>query len=403
MKSRLFVCSTQFQVIAMLCLMHNKSQDFTTKANDVVLESIRPHHDEWATVLRKSGFFRHVYVINKGTNFTPLCIHKRLLLSRILRGKIHITWKQLYRAFSNKYDDYVQEEIKTNNKDHLPFRLIEYDEYFVASLNSFGIELELCFHALNAKTFVYDEGVGSYAGCVWENHVTPEAIYLFNADLISTKFETRAIESLSNLTRTPLLETIRDEFNIKPGSMPDFVFFDQWLGMPCGDDSNVSQGWQQSDFITKKANILKSIGASVGEGQFGIKLHPTSCNPEVLAFYKHEKLEILSDNNGIPFELLLTVTTKKPKCLLTIFSSAVITPLTLGIDSDMKAIILWKLFKNDEAFEYYTRNNAISDFFEKVRRKYPNNVYIPESQEELIDILSSKSLTEHSVAKHPVN
>lgn len=192
----------------MLCLMHNKSQDFTTKANDVVLESIRPHHDEWATVLRKSGFFRHVYVINKGTNFTPLCIHKRLLLSRILRGKIHITWKQLYRAFSNKYDDYVQEEIKTNNKDHLPFRLIEYDEYFVASLNSFGIGLELCFHALNAKTFVYDEGVGSYAGCVWENHVTPEAIYLFNADLISTKFETRAIESLSNLTRTPLLETI---------------------------------------------------------------------------------------------------------------------------------------------------------------------------------------------------
>ena len=141
----------------------------------------------------------------------------------------------------------------------------------------------------------------------------------------------------------------------------------------------------------------------MGEGQFGIKLHPTSCNPEVLAFYKHEKLEILSDNNGILFELLLTVTTKKPKCLLTIFSSAVITPLTLGIDSDMKAIILWKLFKNDKAFEYYTRNNAISDFFEKVRRKYPNNVYIPESQEELIDILSSKSLTEHSVAKHPVN
>ena len=79
MKSRLFVCSTQFQVIAMLCLMHNKSQDFTTKANDVVLESIRPHHDEWATVLRKSGFFRHVYVINKGTNFTPLCIHKEAL------------------------------------------------------------------------------------------------------------------------------------------------------------------------------------------------------------------------------------------------------------------------------------------------------------------------------------
>lgn len=64
MKARLFVCSTQFQIIAILCLMKNQSQDFTKKDNDVVLELAVPHGDAWAKVLRQSGFFSTCLCLN---------------------------------------------------------------------------------------------------------------------------------------------------------------------------------------------------------------------------------------------------------------------------------------------------------------------------------------------------
>lgn len=389
MKARLFVCSTQFQIIAILCLMKNQSQDFTKKDNDVVLELAVPHGDAWAKVLRQSGFFRHVYVLTERVQSDFLSMPKRVLLSRVLRGKIRISWNQCLHTIFNKAEDYIKGEIERCNSGKLSFSPSEYDEYFVASFTTLGIVMKRLFQRFNTKTFIFDEGVGTYVGCVWEKHVEPEAIFLFDPDLIDTKFETRKIDSVLNLTGTHLLETIRRELEITSESFPDFIFFDQPSGMPCLYDSHTYEGWQQSDFITKKENLLKAIEACVGEKQFNVKLHPASCNQEVFDFYKHEKLSLLNTNSGVPFELLLTVATKKPKCLITIFSSAVITPLTLGIDRNMKVILLWELFKNDRALEFFNRNGAISDFFENVRRKYPNNVYIPKNKADLIEILSS--------------
>lgn len=387
--SRLFICSTQFQIISILCLMNDTSKNFTKKANDIIIENVMPHSDAWGAILKASGFFRNVYVLTKGFNVGPLNLPKRILFVRKLRGKIHITWNQWFQATFGQTQKFLETEIKDYDQQHLAFDPKVYDEYFVASLTPLGSALANCFKPLNVKTFVYDEGVGSYVCYVWEKSVTPEALYLFDTDLIDKDVKTEPITSLSNLQGTALLDIVQRELKITQEVLPDFVFFDQWLAMPSYHDLTSFEGWQESDFITKKAGLLKHIGACVGEEALGIKLHPASCIPEVFAFYNSQRLGLLSDNYGVPFELSVSVAKKRPKCLLTIFSSAVITPLTLEIDRDMKVVLLWKLFKDDKALKPYTRDNSISEFFEKVKDKYSHNVFIPETESELLSLLKT--------------
>lgn len=387
--SRIFVCSTQFQIISILCLMSDKSKDFTTKPNDIIIEHVVPHSEAWGNILSASGIFRNVYVLTKGAHFGPLSLPKRILFTRKLRGKIHITWRQWLRATFGDAEKFLKTEIKANNQQQLPFNPKIYDEYYIASLTALGIALANHFKPLNVKTYIFDEGVGSYVGCVWQKRVTPEVLYLFDTELIDKNVKIESIASLSNLQGTKLLETVQKELKITQESLPDFVFFDQWLAMPSIHDTISFEGWQASDYITKKVGLLKRIADCIGEHELGMKLHPASCIPEVFEFYNRQQLRVLSENYGVPFELSACVAKKRPKCLLTVFSSAVITPLTLGIDQNIKVILLWKLFKNDKALKQFTKDNSISIFFEKVRQKYPNNIYIPNSESELMSILKT--------------
>lgn len=387
--SRIFVCSTQFQIISILCLMNDQQIDLSRKENDIIIEAVVPHAVQWAEAIRKTGYFKSVYVLNPTANFSPLAISKRILLSRKLRGKIHITWKQWWLATFTGQTEYLEREIQIHDQDHQPFCASSYDEYFVASLTSLGLSLYKEFQSSSVKTIFFDEGVGSYIGSLWAKHVAPDEIYLFAPELINVDHVTKPIPKLSKLKGTKLLDIVQRELKITQESLPDFVFFDQWLAMPSFHDTISFEGWQASDYITKKVGLLKRIAGCVGEYELGMKLHPASCIPEVFEFYNCQQLRVLSENYGVPFELSACVAKKRPKCLLTVFSSAVITPLTLGIDQNIKVILLWKLFKNDKALKQFTKDNSISIFFEKVRQKYPNNIYIPNSESELMSILKT--------------
>ena len=388
--ARLFICSTQFQIISTLCLLNDDKENFSKMDNDVIIESGLPHGEKWADILKQSGYVRHVYLLNKGVNFAPLSLSKRILFTRKLRGKVHVTWNNWFLITFNRHQRYLENEV-SNNKDHLNFDSSIYDEFFAGSMTGLGIALTKRFAPLKVKIFIYDEGVGSYVGNVWVKRVVPKAIYLFATDLIDTPYLTKQIVPLSKLKHSRLLEIVEKSLNITQESMPNFVFFDQWLGMPTVHDSLPYDGWKTSAYVDKKINLLKRISACVGEGQLGVRLHPTSCVSEVFDYYASQQLELLRENYGIPFELSVSVAKKRPKVLLTIFSSAVITPLTLGIDQDMKVILLWKLFIKDQAMKEFTKDNSITDFFEKIRSKYPNNVYIPETEKALLEILAATS------------
>ena len=108
-----------------------------------------------------------------------------------------------------------------------------------------------------------------------------------------------------------------------------------------------------------------------------IKKHPSDKS-------KNELNVKYYDYSEVPFEIIIANSDINNKILLSVFSTATVTPKII-FNKEPTVIILYKIFQDD----FIKPNNFICNFFERAKKLYQgDNFYIPETQEELFFILN---------------
>ena len=127
--------------------------------------------------------------------------------------------------------------------------------------------------------------------------------------------------------------------------------------------------------------LIDLIASNVGEDNIIVKLHPRNLiNRFVNKGFKTNK------GTGIPWELIaINLDDTCDKCFIS-FSSGAVLNYRFIVDKSFKTILLYKCIGD----EFYHVSEELKRWFEKFTELYPNQIIIPETKEELINILMEK-------------
>lgn len=286
-------------------------------------------------------------------------------------------FKEFY-ALSNL--DFLEQEtsmvdVYYGSPDTLTEDLIEYLRLTVKHVTLYGL----------------DEGLASYLTGIHSVYGSVKAAYLFEPDLADGDYEKRPLLKLD----APELADVRALFkkhfadsilSVNRGG----YFFDQWAYMPCFHRPNVP-GWERNTYITLKDRFLEQIKARLVTTKSSLFYlpHPMQ-TAEATEHYLAKGLTVVQAQPSVPFECALWDGRRSaaPALLLTVFSSAVVMPLfAFGNTTGIRAVFLSALFKEDPQYAVVSRGPALEALLERIKAKWPDNVYIPETPEALERIL----------------
>lgn len=130
---------------------------------------------------------------------------------------------------------------------------------------------------------------------------------------------------------------------------------------------------------TNEVDLYKKIIETVGEENVIVKLHPRATKNR---FDEFKNIKIY--NKTVPLEIILLNQVFDDKILITVNSNAVITPVMLYGDMS-KVILLQNIFEIDKK-DFI--DDEIYDFFNVVSNMYDNQIFIPNTEEKVFDLLS---------------
>ena len=283
----------------------------------------------------------------------------------------------------------------------LPQKMIEkslgtidfYDEIYCWNYDAFIANIRSYF-ALNnkpARLFIYDEGYVSYFPL---NKVIPkkgflkiiefrnklagisnvireniDGILLFEPELLiyEPNCPILVLNKTQGLTNKfkKLIEELFNTYNIIQNYDKKYIIFEEAM-------------FSNSDEFDDEKIILDIVN-KVGKDNVLIKLHPRTKED------RFSKLGIKTlGSDGIPWEAITLTGDFSNKILIAIGSGSIVNyRLTYG--KNMRAILLFKLFKTN--LKYLSSN--YDKFWNKLKSTYPESgIYMPETMEELDKILT---------------
>lgn len=393
---RLIVCSTQFQLLSMLAYLCEYAQ--AEDQADVVLLPPFSKDERWIQFFSVQPTISYLYGMTRYRPEEIEMVPRRILLTRKLRGKTTVTWKRIWQQFrigkdllkARKY--WVKEncELLKGSSKKAAYLVRHYDEILYGSMDGMTSFIETIQKTYSPQTprLILDEGVGTYIGTCWQKTLLPQALALFSSPLYEGNERVKPLPKLDSKKLSTVLANVPNYFTGVKAPLPKHIFFDQWLHMPWQGNPLIQEEWKNSAFIATKLNVLTKID-QILPSDLAIKTHPASL-PSVSSFYQEAELMVLPSSNDGPFELNLLYSEKAPKILITIYSSAVLSPfVNFEATADMQVIILWKMFRQWCNMPAADEEKMLA-FFERVQATYPDQIFMPASEAELIDILQTQ-------------
>ena len=359
---RLFICCAPFHIFTATNIAYNNFKDST---KDIYITDHIEDNYRCYLELRDKGIFDNVYYI-KVKNTTQVSIISKY---RIIR----------YTKIILKYFDSKNIIPQLNNK--------KYEEVLISSPD---IVSEIVYYYYkkknsNMKLYMYEEGTFAYnyfeykinifkkiftkilyGRNIMEDH---DGAYLYKPELSKTyeNYNIKKIDIISNKdfkSATVLnnimgyKEEFKDKLNYK------YIFMDQAFGV--------------SDILNEGIDIFEKIISQVGKENSVVKLHPrTEAN-----IYR-EICKAVSIK--APYEIIAFNSDVNDKVLISIFSSACLNPKII-FNQEPYVILLFKII-DISIFSHI--NETSFDIAYKVKKNYknPNKFFIPETVEELQEIL----------------
>lgn len=356
-----FVCCTPYHVMLSVHLAMSKYQ---TCENEIFVCDHFVNSDKVYENLKKIGVFSKVYYVRDN-----------YLKSNNKKEKLH-------RFFFRKYKDMLSTENVNFN----------YDNLFIYTYTFFSIlAVDLVkLNNKNSKINLVEDGIGTYLANFdsVKNKVKKvfdvifrtflnyrllnpwliSKIYLFDIDLYSGTFKDR-LERIPNINKEnnnykEKINYIFNYYNHDIYKKAKFIYFDQCFSLD--NIFSINEKHIVKDIIT----IFRNLKI---DNNLIIKLHPRD------HVEKYKELNFSNVNNSsFPWELICLNENVGERIFISVNSSAVFSPSILFGNHNV-VILLYKLynFKN-ENFEFFIKN-LIS--------KNKITVYIPETLEELSNII----------------
>ncbi len=380
---RIYVCGTMLQVLSAVA---REVED--PSANSVVaLAPAFSNDGRWKAFLEELQLFRSVLCGQELPKYHARVLHRLLKWARRYAPQTVATkWQKelCHRLLALRFKD--GELWERNSKHH-------HVEVFYGSPDGFTQDIiEGARRDFDdVELFGLDEGLGSYLTNTFSVFGDIQAAYLFEPALADGDYEKRQLLKLDTPELAQVRATFKKHFS---ASILDVgagaYFFDQWTFMPWFYHPQ-QPGWYEQPYIQRKDQLLKGVEKVTVAKHTALYYlpHPMQTQ-EATDHYRAMGFPLLEAKPSVPFECALMdrFDSDIPLCLMTVFSSAVVMPL-LAFENvgGIRAIFLSELFRDVPQYATGQGNDALKGLLERIKAKYPENVYIPETPEALQSLL----------------
>lgn len=397
----LFVCLTDYQMLNALNIKINLLKN---KDADILFFDNKEGHRKLAERLRQTGVFKNVF-LHQFTNVKGL--HK------YLRGKIdgvnfgsaainsvgEIKYKAFCKLLGKKY------KINAKLYDNKQINFADYDDLYGIPTKDVVKDTMKLVLAENktAKVNFIEDGTSAYWKRSIKTDLPVNSIYLYQPELANYYNDSKYGDRIKFI---PQINWDDDEFRKLINFVFGFkktdaeynnkvIFFDQnWDPMPeylqnlkgikkIVLQKHYKKHLKESMIYDKKMELFKILANKINDSdKVIVKLHPRSDNKFINDYLK--KPCTMAENVKVPWEVIEDNYTFNNNIWVTVSSTALCSLKTAfkNKNENVKLIFLYKLVYPKE--DKYKDDNQ---FFENFQKKYPQNVFIPESVEEYLSLL----------------
>lgn len=397
----LFVCLTDYQMLNALNIKINLLKN---KDADILFFDNKEGHRKLAERLRQTGVFKNVF-LHQFTNVKGL--HK------YLRGKIdgvnfgsaainsvgEIKYKAFCKLLGKKY------KINAKLYDNKQINFADYDDLYGIPTKDVVKDTMKFTLAENktAKVNFIEDGTSTYWKRSIKTDLPVSSIYLYQPELANYYNDSKYGDRIKFI---PQINWDDDEFRKLINFVFGFkktdaeynnkvIFFDQnWDPMPeylqnlkgikkIVLQKHYKKHLKESMIYDKKMELFKILANKINDSdKVIVKLHPRSDNKFINDYLK--KPCTMAENVKVPWEVIEDNYTFNNNIWVTVSSTALCSLKTAfkNKNENVKLIFLYKLVYPKE--DKYKDDNQ---FFENFQKKYPQNVFIPESVEEYLSLL----------------
>lgn len=380
--TRVYVCGTMLQVFSALSV----EVASPSARSLVVLAPAFSQDRRWKTFLEETGLFQAI-VTAQSLSGSRKWLNRYLKWTRRYAPEPWST-KWRYSLLRKKFERFYA----LSNLDFLDSETSTADVYY-GSPDALTEDLIEYVRLINKKVTLYglDEGLGSYLTKTFSVFGVIKAAYLFEPDLADGDYEKRSLLKLD----APELAEVRALFKkhfansiLRVGH--GGYFFDQWAYMPWFYDPH-APGWEKNAYITLKDRLLGEIKSRLAQVKSTLHYlpHPMQTT-EATKHYRAMGLTVLQAQPSVPFECALmdSERSEETTLLLTVYSSAVVMPLlAFSNTTGIRTVFLSALFKDEPQYVAVSSGPALGALLERIKAKWPENVYIPETPEALRRLL----------------
>ena len=385
----LFICVTQFQVLAALSFM--KAQENEGKVVDLVLVPPIAQEARWLTWLKAVGCFARIYCLPSACTNSV----KRRDLFRPYR-------------FQNRYYRYLDFVLSLGNLKGVLTRVLsraqyqsteavklsDYHQIIFGSPDALTQEFISIVQRANPSVELYglDEGLGSYLPRAFEMYPELKGVYLFEPELARVKFPVFPLGKLDRSEMHAIWDAMNQAFgDVLPEIHPGMMFFDQWLDMPWTQDLH-PQDWKSRPYIRYKDHIIDELRTGFTKRIKSLTYipHPLQTN-EATDHYRAQGFEVLNSQCPFPFEFnwfnpknKSAFESQDPFWCLTVYSSAVVMPfITMSQPKNLRAVFLMECFEEAKVIDHYGIDETVYELLERIVARYPESIFMPKTESEL--------------------
>lgn len=365
----LFICNTPFQCMTAIAICYQN-----VMSADLIVTDKMSDSDRICNNIRKTKVFKRVYK----ASVRSLSINKN-------DGKINKFKKTIIHYFR------PSEIIKRTLED----KLKAYNKIYVHNIECFeeAIFYFQCKKFNECNIYLFDEGYETYVS-QYENQINPKnikirllrvcaklllsrkfmnssvkGIYLYDPELMvyKSKYPIIKIDRLN--ANTDVKKIFNIAFGYKEVSDEydkQFIFFEECFSFDGGNEND------------KDLKTIKNIAELVKPENFMVKLHPRNI------INRFQSIGITTNKiQGIPWEVIaMNLDKNKNKVFITYSSGAVISyKILFGLN--FTTIMIFDCMKDG----YHKPDPETREYFYKFKLKYPDNLYIPQNESELRELL----------------
>lgn len=392
----LFVCLTDYQ---MLNALNIKVKLLKNKDADILFFDNKEGHRKLAERLSQTGVFKNVF-LHQFTNVKGL--HKYLrgkiagvnLGSAAINSAGEIKYKAFCKLLGKKY------KINAKLYDNKQINFANYDDLYGIPTKDVVKDTMKLVLAENktAKVNFIEDGTSTYWKRSIKTDLPVNSIYLYQPELANYYDDSKYRDRIKFI---PQINWDDDEFRKLINFVFGFkktdteynnkvIFFDQnWDPMPeylqnlkgikkIVLQKHYKKHLKESTIYDEKMQMFRIMADKIFDSnRVIVKLHPRSDNAFMKDYLKSPCH--MAENVKVPWEVVEDNCVFTNNIWVTVSSTALCSLKTVfkNKKENVKLIFLYKLVYPKE-YKYKDDNT----FFENFRKKYPQNVFIPESIEE---------------------